>query len=496
MLRLFLFFFLCTQGLLAQNTQWSELFTREQTNRAEALLHEDSDGYTVLRYSDDFQYGEIEQLDTALQKRTSKMLFDLKKNRYIGLLEMKDRYWLLYSIWEQLPMNENAEVETTPDRKVGIYALALEPGSFRLSKDSVVLMPVQTISADIFEVDIALSPDKSKLLLYSYTAENKYGDITNLSDYLRLQVWNADLQPLWEREVNLAPKEADKKRVAIKKAAVDNQAQVVVLTDVFRDIRSYRGKTVTADPNLYFVGPQKEQFGRYQPDFGDYFYNQMDFTFDESGQLYWVGFYSNRRYHLQDGLFFVKINAERNKVLFKTRQPFGDSLKAKMLSDKQVERGVELRNFEMRHLLLDSEGRLSISAEQHTGNSIRDILLFRLKPDGFVDWAHHFPQLGGYPPRELLFRRHYIFQRGDTVHLLYNQGTYGPDQLRHCWIAPNGRLSTVDLWDNQKAGGVLAPERIRPLTDGRLFFILQSRFFKYYRYVIWDPASTTSRLED
>lgn len=135
-----------------------------------------------------------------------------------------------------------------------------------------------------------------------------------------------------------------------------------------------------------------------------YFYNQMDFTFDEAGQLYWFGFYCNRRYHLQDGLFFVKINAQRSKVLFKTREPFSDSLKVNMLSDKQVERGVELRSFELLPILLDKKGRLTISTEQRIGVNIRDILIFRLQPDGFISWSQHIPQLGGYPLREKLFR--------------------------------------------------------------------------------------------
>ena len=215
--------------------------------------------------------------------------------------------------------------------------------------DSIELIAPFKMTSNFYRGNFAVSPDRSKILVYDYEEEGDISGVNGLTNEVTLRVFDASFNKLWQRKVNLSPSGSPKRMVAIKKLRINNQGDVALLTDVFRDHRSYSLRKTTADPTLYFVGKKKEDYALFKPNLGDYFFNQLNFTFDTDGNILWFGFFSKQRYYQQSGVFFIKINNKRTKILAKKIHHFTSEQIAELLNRKKVGKNAEGRSYKMTH---------------------------------------------------------------------------------------------------------------------------------------------------
>ncbi|MEM9984363.1 MAG: hypothetical protein AAF804_04645 [Bacteroidota bacterium] len=103
-----------------------------------------------------------------------------------------------------------------------------------------------------------------------------------------------------------------------------------------------------------------------QVDIGNRFISNLAFRLDRDENIYIAGFYSNQREDQLAGTLFQKISPE-GEVLIESAQPFTAQFLRNYLSSGQIDRGRELRNFQLdpeNGIILRSDGGVLLLAEQ------------------------------------------------------------------------------------------------------------------------------------
>ena len=460
----------------------SPLKDKERTNRTHTLFNYDSTGFYPLRFNKYLSYAEIEHYDPSMNFKKSYVVTK-KARKYIGVVNLHSKLYLLYFRYI-----ENKR-EHTHDR-VSLYAKQLQPDSFSLVPDSIELIQPFKMTSNYYRGNFAVSPDRSKVLVYDYEEEGDIDDVSGLTNEITVRVFDSSFKLLWKRSVNLSPNGGAKRTVAIKKLRVNNKGEVAILTDIFRDQRSYNLKKITADPTLFFVGKETNNFSLFKPNLGEYFFNQINFTFDTEGNILWFGFYSKSRYYQQRGVFFIKINKDRTKVLVKKRHEFTKEQIAQLLNRKKVNDKAEGRSYRLIHWRLTKEGGIVLSAEQQPSSSYNfrsnDILALRFDQEGEIQWFQHIYKHGEQPLRQKVFLSHYMFAKGENTYLLFNQGLYADGYAVAVKINSTGKSTAKKFYTYEKQQELFCPLLSFRLKGSQTFICLQDRFFSNYRFALLD----------
>ncbi|WCL82324.1 hypothetical protein PPO43_04315 [Saprospira sp. CCB-QB6] len=475
--------FLGAQGLFLGDRQ-----ERLGGYKTYALLEYEEDRFQILRFNKQFDKAETEIYDGQLKLKGRYISSD-KKRKYGGAMHIHGKNYLLYSYYIDNKVLKRYE-------EVSLYAKEIVPDSFQLTPDSITLIPPFDMKERLYRGNFVLSPDGSKLLLYDYEEEGDIEDIRGLTNSIRLRVLDMDLNLLWERKLDLSPNQSGKRVIAIQKLKISNEGVVAILSDQFREKRSYQLKKVTADPVVFFVGQKPQEFVRFSPKLGDFFYNEMDLLFDAEGNIYWTGFYSQKKYYKQGGYFLIKINAERSQVLAKKKQAFSKALKGQLLHRKasKIKEKTELRNYNCISFRQLADGRLILLAEQrpygiHNFKS-HNIFVLCFSEAGELLWEQSILKHNSFPKSKATFLRPYLWEKAGKIYLLFNRGLYGRESGAYlAQIDAQGQLKEKQLLSYEFKDELLCPELSYPLQDGRLFIGLQSLYFRYYQFGFLEPQS-------
>jgi hypothetical protein len=347
------------------------------------------------------------------------------------------------------------------------------------------------MESNFYQGNFAISPDKTKLLVYDYEEEGDVEGVRGLTNKVRLRVFDSQLKLIWEREVNLAPQGTVKRVMVIKKMRLSDQGEVAILTDFFRnaDQRSYDLKKVTADPTLFFVGQEPQQFMRFTPNLGDLFFNELDFNYDSQGNIFWFGLYSKQRYYQQKGYFFIKINAQRSKILVKHRQDFPDSLVMQLRTKRRIQPDAEAMHYRLASWKITQDSGIVFGIERQPPGmnaKVHDLMIIRLNADGQIRWQHFIEKYADFPESQRSFLSHFLALENDQTYILCNQGIYTDNYAFALKIDPQGRLKRKRLFNYDGQVELLCPSLSYVLPQERLFLILQSRFFRNYSFGVLD----------
>lgn len=460
----------------------SPLQEKNLTDRTYSLMDYDSLGYYVMRFNKGLSYAELEHYTPSLKVKKTYVVTK-QRRRYVGLVNLEGRLSLLYFRYVENKRDNTHE-------KVSLYAIEIERDSFGLSQDSIELIAPFKMESNFYRVNFAVSRDRTKVLVYDYEEEGDIDGVKGLSNKITLRVFDNNFQALWERQVNLSPDGGAKRKVAIQKLRVNNEGEVAILTDVFRDQRSYNMKEITADPTLFFVGKERKNFALFQPNLGEFFFNQSNFTFDKEGNILWFGFYSKQKYYQQAGTFFIKLNKTRTKVLVKEHYDFTPEQMADILNKKRVRSTVEARSYKLIHWRLMADGGVVFSAEQQPGNGLQfrsnDIIAVKIGATGQLDWLKHVFKHGEEVPRLKTFLSHYLCTEGENAYLLYNQGLYADGYAAAVKIDATGDMRLRKFYSYQRQQELFCPKLSFRLDGPTVFMAFQDRYFSDYRFGLLD----------
>lgn len=466
--------------LVAQPT-WiqSEAKKRDKTDLTHTLFDYDSTRYLVLRFDKKSSYAELEQYSATL-KNSKTYQVTKKRRRYRGVINIEGKMYLVFFNYK---VNKDQQIYD----KVSLYAARINPESMELEdQDSIELIAPFKMESNYYRGNFTVSPDKSKILVYDYEEAGDIEGVSGLTNKITLRVFDTSLQQLWKRTVDLSPTGTVKRMVVIKELKINSKGEVAILTDIFRKDRTYLTRKVTTDPTLFFVGKEPQNFARFTPSLGEFFFNQMGFGFDTEGNVNWFGFYSKSRYYYQGGVFFIKINAERSKVLVKKQHAFSEELLKEMLGRKRIKTGAEVRSYKKVHWRLTADGGLVLTAEQQPPGNVsfksHGVLIIRFDSEGEILWARHIYKYGEQPKKQRTFLSHYMLVYEDDVYLIFNRGVYADGYAAVVRINKEGEIKERKLQGYNTQQELLCPLLSYPVGNGNVFVCLQDRYFNYYRF--------------
>jgi hypothetical protein len=483
LLLIILLFAYCTSDTVAQDfIIKSEIKDRGKTNKTHTLLNYDSTGYYALRFNKQLTYAELEHYDLNLQFKKT-FVVTKKHRKYIGVVNIAQKMYLLYFSYIKNKRENTHE-------KVSLYARQITSDSFALSGDSIELIKPFRMTSNYYRGNFAISPDYSKILVYDFEEEGDIDDVKGLTNKIRLRVFDSSFKKLWSRTVNLSPDGGAKRKVSIKKLRINNRGDVAILSDIFRNHRTYNSRNVTADPTLFFVGKEKKNYSLFKPNLGEYFFNQINFTFDTKGNILWFGFYSKQKYYQQKGVFFIKINRDRSKVLVKKQHELSPELISKLLNKKKVRAKSEARSYKLKHWRLMQDGGIVMSAEQEPNTSYNfrsnDIVAIRFSSEGEITWAKHLFKYGNQPRNQKVFLSHYMYTAKNNIYFLFNKGLYSDGYATIARIDSTGSIENRKFYNYQNQQELVCPLLSYQLKTPQIFICLQDRYFSNYRFAILD----------
>lgn len=359
---------------------------------------------------------------------------------------------------------------------------------------------------------IEFSRDSSHILIYANTESKK-----DEPDKFSLQVFDADLNPIWEKEVTMPYSENS---FVEKDYAIDNNGNVFILGIRYPEKgeeKPKRGKS-SYDYRILSYREDGEDVIEYTASIGDLFLTDMMIDVSPKKDIICAGFYSERGTFSIKGTYYMRINRETKEVdkislkefdLDFVTMNFTDRQKEKV--EKKVAKGknVELYNYDLNDLIPRGDGGAVLLAEQyyyrvvcsrdsrgvtvcHTYYHYHDIFVISISPDGDIEWATKIPKYqvsvddGGY------YSSYASMITNDRLYLLYNDTRKNLDQnlqskLKNYRLGDkNGVivLASVDflgnmerkaLQSNAEISTILVPKFSSQISSDRLFLFGKNR---------------------
>ena len=408
---------------------------------------------------------------TAYERRFTGSL-DLNSNPY--LLELKYKY--------------DAHVKTYTD--ISFVAHRFDTTTLKLTGDSTTMIPPFILKDNLYRGNFAVSPDQSKLLLYHYTEDGEL-NIKGLANEIELLVFNDKLELLWKKKVHLSPETHSKQMTLIRKLRVNNQGSVGIFAYMFIDekARTFKSKTPTVKPTLFFVGRGENEFLKFQPKLEDYFFSEMDFAFDKENNIQWFGQVSQISYEHSGGYFYMKMNANCTKVLAKNIVFYNADFLKKALGRK-AKKQRELTDYYLSAWRTDlQEETVIFTLERRPYASLtlkyNEVIVGKLDKKGVLLWLNIIPKYAQEQDRFEPFLSHYMWAKGDKVYILYNSGLYASNKAIALEIDALGNMREKTIFLNRNRETILCPSLTTVLED-KLLICMQSPYFTTYNFGLLD----------
>jgi len=495
---------LCTT-LLAQpldkmaTIDWSESYNEPNNSFLSKIIHSDQEGFYALRVQG---LGNkktkpnifVEYYDKNKMRLKKSVELDLKfKNKrrdFEDILVAGGNMYFLTSF------NNQAK------KKNYLFAQKVNKTTLRPSKQLTKLAEVDT--KNLYQEGgfrHHLSKDTSKILLYSMLPKKK-----RQPERFSLQVFDNQLTPIWEKEVQLP---FNDENFTVQEYKVDNEGNVYMLGMIHEG-----GKAMKKDdkPNYQYVVLAYRNNGNaveeYKVKLNKKFITDLTFRVDNSGDLIFSGFYSDKGTYSVKGTYFFRLNPETKEIYNKNLKAFDFQFLTEYLSDNKVAKAKksakkgktpELYRYALDDLILRSDGGAVLVAEQYyvqrrnnnndfygyggglygygaPGIGFRnrsnfynnnfyadeyeyyynDIIVVNIQPNGEIEWTARIPKQqistndGGY------FSSYAMSIVKDKFYFVFNDNikNYEPKKNPDKWYSYTGRNSVITLAEVNKDGAV------------------------------------------
>ncbi|MCB9262793.1 MAG: hypothetical protein H6607_10500 [Flavobacteriales bacterium] len=381
-----------------------------------------SRNYTLIRYRDDLSEGASVNLSELMSRNAYIENVVCINNGIVVFFSEKDNREkenkLSYMTFDQ---DDLSVLESTKELSAIKFNSRLNTGNF----------------------DVAVSQDSSKILVYANTPYKRAKDA---NDEVSVVVLTKDFDLIWEKNITLPYEEKD---FLIMNYNLDNNGNIQILGRLKKE-RSERKKK-TQNYTFHFISYTDEGKSREEHELKlkENFISSIDYTVKEDGNLLCAGLYSKTAENRASGVFYLELEQGTLDVVSENVEEFGLDFFTEGLSERAAEKlekkaakgkEIEFYEFEIRDLLPNSMGGLTMVAEQYyvytttttTTNSngttttrtvthyiYNDILVVEFDETGEVVWKQkihkyqHTTDDGGY------YSGFNLVKNGETLHFFF-----------------------------------------------------------------------------
>ncbi len=495
-------FLLLPLGLLAQSLRWGPpMPLPEDALPAGAVWC--GNGFFVAVHPFGRQAGAVfEKYDAVEGKLLDR--FELTLGKLAGLEEVfawRGKIYLLIARYRYNALAEQqyARVEqpdySIPPDSMSLWMQAFDPMAFRPEGEPGCLVPMHARPTLSHRAVLAFSPDSGRMacaLLPDYPHE-RFPGTEWLLDTPGDRFWYAvadDRGGVLRADSVRLPVRRIGEKVLVRDWAVDNRGEVAVAAHISAREGDFRPNEPYLHPTLFFLGAgdRKTRFCEIP---GEGYLHNLRVRFDAEDRLLCAGFFSPTDYGRARGVFFLKIDASREKTLQRRSIPFPDSIMAEMIGRGRAKKNGQLEWTDLYHFEETADGGLLLAAEaqQIVNGAFRygDLLVFGLKPNGEWAWGKGFRRSlteTGAAAQYLSF----ALWGGATGRLLMNLSTRTDGGASCTALSAKGALGTVCQWKHADADQfLLCPALSRRLPDGTTLVLALKRNRKQFRWGFLPP---------
>jgi hypothetical protein len=278
--------------------------------------------------------------------------------------------------------------------------------------------------------DFVFSEDKSHILIFHHEPSDK-----SSNKKLTYRVIDENLNILWSKKIELPYRD---QQFHISRYRIDNDGNVFMLANIDKNKDQIERKKPTYSYSILAYFYQSDQLKEYTIDLADKFISDITFNINPVGDIVCAGFYSKSSETAQAGTFFLKIDKTTKEVTEHEVQEFAKDFLMEFMTERKVEKGKELFNFDIGHLLLRPDGSAVMVAEQYymdvtsyynpathsytnTYNYYyNDIIVVAFDPKGQITLLKKISKLQHSVNDGGPYSSYVLVDGGDMLHFIYN----------------------------------------------------------------------------
>ena len=226
--------------------------------------------------------------------------------------------------------------------------------------------------------DFELSDDKSKILIYHSEPFDK-----SANEKFFYKVLDETLQTLWTK--NLVMPYSDR-QFHVKSYKVDNEGNVFMLANIEKNREEQLKNNPTFIYSIFGYFFKEDKLREYKMDLGEKYISDATFNLTTAGDLVCAGFYSKNSETSQAGVFYLKIDKNTREVSERNLREFDKDFLLEFMSERKLNKGRELYNFDIGHLLMRDDGSAVMVAEQY----YMDIVSYYNPASHSYNYTYHY----------------------------------------------------------------------------------------------------------
>jgi hypothetical protein len=334
-----------------------------------------------------------------------------------------------------------------------------------------------------------------------------------------LELLDKDLASLWEKEI--VPPYKDE-FFALDNFIVAANGDVYMMATVSKDksvmSRQERRSMPTYYHTVLMYEHQADNLKEYKVSLDPKFISDVKMTINEKGDIICAGFYSNKSSASIIGAFYVKIDKETKEITRQGTKEFGPDFLSQFMSEKKIEKGKELYDYILRHLVLRDDGGAILVAEQYYEVMVQsydptthaytytyyyyynDIIVVSINPSGEISWAKKIPKYqvsrndGGY------YSSFTFAVSGDKMYFMFNdhvRNLKNQDESTTKYRYMNNPKKSVAILVTMDSNG--NQDRQAMFNNNDLKIILRPKLFMQlneHRMILYGEKGSTYKLAD
>lgn len=386
------------------DVKWGPEEKESKKTRLSDIIGIDETGFYTLRYSfSKSTLAIIEHYNMNMQKTKE---FEIPAKQREKKLKLESAFYINETIYL---FSSFADKKT---KKNKLFVQTIDKETLKPNRDQKVVAEIdfrEFSKSNSGNFNFSLSRDSSKLMVY-YDMPYVKKDF----DKFGFHVFDGNMSEIWNKEVKLPYIES---LFDIQDYIVDDIGNVYVLGKIYKDKAKDRRKgKVNYKYSLLSYEKNTEEADEYKIDVDGKFLSEMKITIGFNGNLICAGFYSDNSSYELKGSYFLKIDNKTKQILTRSFKEFDLDFITQNMTERQEKktkknkskgRDVEMYEYDIRDIIIKSDGGAIIIGEQYfvrivttyTTNAsggmtphttyiyhYNDIIVINIDPDGNIIW--------------------------------------------------------------------------------------------------------------
>ncbi len=465
-----LFFAFLSATSFAQDVKWGPELKRSPNEFIEKFIAQDAKGFYVLRIENGGLTRNvpiIEHYSNRMQLKYSKKLdgIDRRDVFFNDFFHYNDK---LFVIFTQYIAKKKQHV---------LFYQEVSKRSGRMMGKGLSLATIDSKARHLQgHFDYEISPDSSKaVIFYSEAPKRSFGGFTSFSalasNHFTVKVLDENFEKVWYKKMNL-PFDSD--LYEHKKIDVDEDGNVYILAKIYdKVLRDKKNGKANYKYKIIALRNNGEEKIEYDLFLKDKFISDITFKLNnKTNDIICSGFYSERNSAGIKGAFFFTVDKKTKDISREGMKAFSTEFMSNFMRERRAKKGRELYNFDMRDIVLRSDGGAVLIAEQFYVTTYRttngdgssqinytynfdEIIVVNINPDGSIAWNTFIPKFQrSSTPMFSSFSKAVV---RDKIHFIFNERIAKRAPVMLATVDSKGKVSMKDLFRNKDVDVVTRP---------------------------------------